>query len=113
MRWDAARAGRQCERLRRVAREAAMQSRRVWLPDLMEVAPFGEVIKTISCAIAEPDGGALPPGVDAVLIGPEGGFTEGELDSVDTRVSLSTNVLRVETAALTAAILLTQRNGQT
>ena len=41
------------------------------------------------------------------------GFTQGELDSVDRRVTLSANVLRVETAALTAAILLTQRHVQT
>ncbi|HEY4608568.1 MAG TPA: RsmE family RNA methyltransferase, partial [Ilumatobacteraceae bacterium] len=37
VRWDEARAGRQLERLRRVAREAAMQSRRVWLPEVCEV----------------------------------------------------------------------------
>ena len=47
-----------------------MQSR-VWLPELFDVVPFDEVIKTISCAIADPDGGALPPDVDTVLVGPE------------------------------------------
>jgi 16S rRNA U1498 N3-methylase RsmE len=64
------RAERQRERFRKVAREAAMQSR-VWLPELFDVVPFDEVIKTISCAIADPDGGALPPDVDTVLVGPE------------------------------------------
>ena len=113
VRWDAARAQRQRERLRKVAREAAMQSRRVWLPDLIDVAPFGQLIKAISCAIADPSGGALTPEIDTVLIGPEGGFTEGELLSVDRRVCLSANVLRVETAALTAAIFLTQRHDRT
>ena len=44
------------------------------------------------------------------IIGPEGGFTEGELNSVQRRVALSPNVLRVETAALAAAFLLTLRN---
>ena len=51
--------------------------------------------------------------VDTVLVGPEGGFTEGELGAVTRRVALSGNVLRVETAALTAAILLTQRHERT
>jgi 16S rRNA (uracil1498-N3)-methyltransferase len=113
VRWDAAKATRQRERLRNVARDAAMQSRRVWLPELVDVASFQEVINPISCAIADPTGGSLTPEIDTVLIGPEGGFTEGELNSVDTRVSLSSNVLRVETAALTAAVFLTQRNAET
>ncbi len=113
VRWDPARADRQRERLRRIAREAAMQSRRVWLPELFDVARFDEVIKSIRCAIADPEGTSIPADIDAILIGPEGGFTEGELDSVERRVTLSSNVLRVETAALTAAILLTQRHDET
>jgi 16S rRNA (uracil1498-N3)-methyltransferase len=112
VRWDAARAQRQRERLRRIAREASMQSRRVWLPELRDVVPFEEVIESMKCSIADPDGGDLAPGVEAVLIGPEGGFTEGELARVASRVCLSANVLRVETAALTAAVLLTQRHVQ-
>ena len=113
VRWEPARAHRQIERLRRVAREAAMQSRRLWLPVVLDVVTFGEAATTANCAIADPEGDELSADVDAVLIGPEGGFTEGELDAVATRVSLSANVLRVETAALTAAILLTQRNQST
>lgn len=110
VRWEPARTVRQRERLRKVAREAAMQSRRVWLPELLDVVSFAEVIETITCAIADPTGGPLTSDVDTILVGPEGGFTDGELESVDRRVSLASNVLRVETAALTAAVLLTQRN---
>jgi 16S rRNA (uracil1498-N3)-methyltransferase len=113
VRWDAARAERQRERLRKVAREASMQSRRVWLPELLDVVPFDEVIESMNCSIADPSGGDLAPDIDVVLVGPEGGFTEGELSAASSRVSLSANVLRVETAALTAAILLTQRHPQT
>ena len=40
--WDDDRARRQGERLRRVAREAAMQSRRVWLPEVLDVVPFAD-----------------------------------------------------------------------
>jgi 16S rRNA (uracil1498-N3)-methyltransferase len=110
VRWDAERARRQIDRMRRVAREAAMQSRRLWLPHMLDVVRFAEAASTASCAVAEPGGDALLAGVDTVLVGPEGGFTEGELGLVARRVTLSANVLRVETAALTAAILLTQRN---
>jgi 16S rRNA (uracil1498-N3)-methyltransferase len=113
VRWDPRRARLQLERLRRVAREAAMQSRRLWLPDVLGVVPFGEAAASPTCAIADPDGGDLGAEIDSVLVGPEGGFTESELDAVANRVSLSRNVLRVETAALTAAFLLTQRNQAT
>ena len=111
--WDESRRQRQLERLRRVAREAAMQSRRLWLPHVHDVLSFDEAIKSISCAIAHPDGEAMTADIDTVLIGPEGGFTEGELAAAAHRVTLSENVLRVETAALTAAILLTQRHERT
>jgi 16S rRNA (uracil1498-N3)-methyltransferase len=110
VRWDATRGARQLERWRRVAREAAMQSRRLWLPHLPDVVPFEETIKSINCAIADPDGGEIDAAVDTILVGPEGGFTDGELNAVGRRVRLSANVLRVETAALTAGFLLTQRH---
>jgi 16S rRNA (uracil1498-N3)-methyltransferase len=110
VRWDTGRAGRQMERMRRVAREAAMQSRRLWLPRVLDVMPFGEATMAPGCAIADPAGDALGDHVETVLVGPEGGFTEGELTSVASRVTLSRNVLRVETAALAAAFLLTQRH---
>ena len=110
VRWDAERARRQLERLRRVAREAAMQSRRLWLPEVLGVMPFADAATSAHCAIADPEGDALPAAVDALLVGPEGGFTDGELGVVACHVALSANVLRVETAALTAAILLTQRH---
>jgi 16S rRNA (uracil1498-N3)-methyltransferase len=110
VRWDAERANRQVSRLRRVAREAAMQSRRLWLPQILDVVAFADAASTMNCAIADPDGDELSAAVDTMLVGPEGGFTEAELAAVERRVSLAANVLRVETAALTAAILLTQRN---
>ncbi len=108
--WDAVRGRRQIERLRRVAREAAMQSRRLWLPEIVDVVPLAAAAEALDCAIADPDGDDLAAEVDTVLVGPEGGFTDAELDLVARRVSLSTNVLRVETAALVAALMLTQRH---
>ena len=111
VRWDAERSRRQGERLRRVAREAAMQSRRVWLPTILDVVPFAAAAVGQGRAIADPDGvDDLAGDVDTLLIGPEGGFADEELAIVARRVSLSTNVLRVETAALAAAIMLTLRH---
>ena len=43
VKWDAARAEKLLERLQRVAREAAMQSRRVWLPKVCGVTPLASV----------------------------------------------------------------------
>jgi RsmE family RNA methyltransferase len=113
VRWDDGRADRQMERLRRIARESAMQSRRVWLPRLLEVVPFEQAAASPTCAIADPDGGPLTDDIDTIMVGPEGGFTDGELESVPRRVTLSPSVLRVETAALAATILLTQRAQKT
>jgi 16S rRNA (uracil1498-N3)-methyltransferase len=110
VRWDAARAAKQVERFRRIAREAAMQSRRLWLPQVLDVVQFDEAKSSVSCAVADPDGGYLAADTDTLLIGPEGGFTEGELNSVSRLVALSPSVLRVETAALAAGFLLTLRN---
>jgi 16S rRNA (uracil1498-N3)-methyltransferase len=110
VRWDADRAARQLDRLRRVAREAAMQSRRVWLPRLLDPVDFGVAASIGRCALADPDGGRLGAEIDTVLVGPEGGFTPTEQGVVPNRVTLSAHVLRVETAALAAALLLTQRH---
>jgi 16S rRNA (uracil1498-N3)-methyltransferase len=41
-----------------------------------------------------------------VLIGPEGGWTDRELNAVPTHVRLGPHVLRAETAALAAGVLL-------
>jgi RsmE family RNA methyltransferase len=41
-----------------------------------------------------------------VAIGPEGGWTEHELDLAADRVTLGDRVLRVETAAVTAGVHL-------
>lgn len=113
VRWDEIRAQRQVERLGRIVRESAMQSRRVWLPQLLDVVPFEKAAASSTYAIADPDGGPLTNDIDTIMVGPEGGFTDGELESVPRRVRLSPSVLRVETAALAAAILLTQRAQKT
>jgi 16S rRNA (uracil1498-N3)-methyltransferase len=112
VRWDEARAPRQLERLRSVARLAAMQSRRVWLPSLEGPVPFsvltagGGTGELAGLAIADPDGGPLTLATPTVLIGPEGGWSEDELAAVPARACLGPHVLRAETAAVAAGVLL-------
>jgi 16S rRNA (uracil1498-N3)-methyltransferase len=104
VRWKGERADKHLERLRRVAVEASMQSRRVWLPEITGPVPVLDVVR--SAAIAEPGGERLGPGVTTVAIGPEGGWSPAELAAAGSRVSLGDQILRVETAAVAAAVLM-------
>jgi 16S rRNA (uracil1498-N3)-methyltransferase len=104
------RAAAQHRRWEKVAREAAMQSRRVWLPAVEPVTPFATAVGASPVAVAE-QGGAPPSlAFPAVLVGPEGGWSEAELALADAagaaRVGLGPTVLRAETAALAVAVLL-------
>lgn len=114
VRWDASRRRRAGQRLRAVARAAAMQSRRVWLPAVEDVEPFS------AYALAGNGGGGAPavamaaPGgppptlhIPTVLIGPEGGWSPAEEGSGLPTVGLGPGVLRSETAAVVAGCLLT------
>lgn len=101
---------RRGEKLRRVALEAAAQCRRVWLPRVhdpveLEVAAR-ELSKLGQLAFAEPGGTAPSPDLAAILIGPEGGWTPDELAIAPCLVRLSDAILRVETAAITSAVIL-------
>lgn len=111
VRWTGEQAAAHVERWGRVAREAAMQSRRTWLPEIAPVATFAELVGRPGTALAAPGGG--PPSPTAhrlVLVGPEGGWSDGELAAADAagrpRVRLGPHVLRAETAAMAAAALL-------
>jgi 16S rRNA (uracil1498-N3)-methyltransferase len=106
VRWDPDKAGRNLERLRRVALEAAMQSRRTWLPEVAEVATFDEVVALPGAAGADLDGAA--PGLDrpVLLVGPEGGWSPAERAALPRAMGLGPAVLRAETAAITGAALL-------
>lgn len=104
VRWEGERGERQLERLRRIAAEAAMQSRRVWLPTVTGPLPASAVLP--GAVVAEPDGRPLAGSDSVVAIGPEGGWSAAELALAAGRVSLGPNILRVETAAIVAATLM-------
>jgi 16S rRNA (uracil1498-N3)-methyltransferase len=121
-RWDTGGGSeRQMERLREVARLAAMQSRRCWLPSVEGPVEFSKLVGAVDgagaeagagavaragIALAVPDGAPLTLATPTVLIGPEGGWTESELSAVSHHVGLGPHVLRAETAALAAGVLL-------
>jgi 16S rRNA (uracil1498-N3)-methyltransferase len=111
VRWDDAKADRAVERLSAVARGAAMQSHRWWLPEVTPVATFAQV--AVAPAVLAERGGRAPSGTDfCVLVGPEGGWSDAERDVPLERVEFGRNVMRAETAAIAVgAIVVALREG--
>lgn len=109
VRWDEPKAVRNLERLRRVAREAAMQSRRVWLPAIEALTALDAV--RASAVLADRAGQEIAPTHTMVLVGPEGGWTDAERRRRDA-VRLGDHVLRSETAAIVAATRLAAVHGR-
>ncbi len=108
VRWEGERARRQLARLRRVAREAGAQSRRAVLPEVHGVTGLGEVEALLApTPLALAQRGGVPPSLawPAVAVGPEGGWDPAELAGRPV-VGLGRGVLRTETAAVAAGILL-------
>jgi 16S rRNA (uracil1498-N3)-methyltransferase len=115
LRWDAPRARRAVDRLRAVAREAAMQSRRARVPEIDGVCDLAALGGRTDLVVADRDGAAaaaLPrpaPGAEwTVLVGPEGGLAPEELDFLASRprMSLGPHVLRAATAPIAAVAVL-------
>ena len=109
VRWDADRASKHLGKLRRVAVEAIQQSRSVWLPDIVGPQPSEVVLR--GAVAAEPGGRELAVDDFDVAIGPEGGWSRAELSLAIDLVSIGSTVLRVETAALAAAVRLVAHAG--
>ena len=108
VRWEQAKAARLAERWRRVAREAVMQCRRLWLPRVEPVRAFAD-LDLAHAVLAMVGGRPLAPGENFVLVGPEGGWSDAELARVAGQVGLGPHVLRAETAAIAAASVLGAR----
>ena len=108
VRWDEVKTARLAERWRRVAREAVMQCRRLWLPHVEPVRDFGD-LDLGGAALAVSEGRILAAGENFVLVGPEGGWTEAELAAADRHVCLGPHIMRAETAAIAAAAVLGAR----
>ena len=107
VRWDGARARKHGDRLDKVAREAAMQSRRVWLPQVGPAVPLSDVLATVDgVAFADFAGEAPSLARPALLVGPAGGWSEAAAAAAPASVTLGPTVLRAETAAVAAGVLL-------
>ena len=112
VRWTGDRAVGPVARLRRVAREAAMQSRRAWLPVVEEPSTFDDAAARRGAALAVAGGDRPSLDRPVVLVGPEGGWDADELATGLPTVGLGPNVLRTETAAVVAgALLVALRSG--
>lgn len=104
--WDKQRLAKKLAKLETVARQACMQARRLQIPEVSGVYSIGEAHSMRpDAAIADPD--ACRPAFETttILIGPEGGFTSQEIQSVPT-VVLPGHILRAETGAVVAGALL-------
>jgi 16S rRNA (uracil1498-N3)-methyltransferase len=122
-RWDEAKAGAQTRRLGAIARQAAEQSRRAWLPEIEPPATIDSLDLPEPSLVLEAGarlriGAALPPKAPeqvGLVVGPEGGLTREELDALAVRgavaASLGRLILRTETAALAAVAVLSFRYG--
>ncbi|HET7489212.1 MAG TPA: RsmE family RNA methyltransferase [Acidimicrobiales bacterium] len=114
VRWDGAKEAANLERWRRVARQAAMQCRRARLPEVSGVPPFAEEAAAAGGfgALAAPGGPPPTVALRMLLVGPEGGWADEELACGLPVCGLGPTVLRAETAALAAGVLLCGlRNG--
>ncbi len=113
VRWAPERAERAVQRLLTVARTAAAQSRRVWLPDVTPPAALGAVIaaEAPAVALATPSGEPPSLALPCVLVGPEGGWSPAEDAFGLPGVRLGPGILRTETAAVAAGVLLAALRG--
>jgi 16S rRNA (uracil1498-N3)-methyltransferase len=109
VRWTGARGATAVERLRRVAREAAAQCRRVWLPEVADTVRFAD-LRALGGAeevvLAQLSGDRPTLAQRVVAVGPEGGWSSDELGSGLPTVGFGLSVLRAETAAVTAGALM-------
>jgi 16S rRNA (uracil1498-N3)-methyltransferase len=109
VRWSGARGKATVEKLRRVAREAAAQCRRVWLPEIADTVRFSELRDLGGdgqVVLAQLSGDRPSMRQHVVAVGPEGGWSSDELASGLPTVGFGLSVLRAETAAVTAGALL-------
>lgn len=113
------------DRLRAQMIEAAEQCERTALPDIAPLAkldrllaewPEGRLLYFCDERGGAPIGSALKPGPGALLIGPEGGFTDEENAAIRAHpsavpVSLGPRILRADTAAVAAMAVWMDANG--
>ena len=137
-RWDPPKRGQMAGRWATIAREAAKQSRRAWLPRVVGPVAAAEAALMVrglqgrglalladeasttrlSAVLRAPEAAFAATLHDefAVIVGPEGGLTGGEHAAFTlagaVAFSLGPQILRTETAALAAAALVLHHAGR-
>lgn len=104
VRWDEQRRAKNLDRLQRIAREAVMQSRRIWMPSVAYTS-FRSAIDD-GATVAHFGAAPLDESHRFVLVGPEGGWSSFELGLSASKADLSSGVLRAETAVIAAVALM-------
>jgi 16S rRNA (uracil1498-N3)-methyltransferase len=124
VRWEGARGEKALGRWRSTAREAAKQSRRAWVPGVAPLASTADVaalLRAAALAVVLHEDATAPlataevaeAGDIVVVVGPEGGITEAELDAFAAApYRLGRSVLRTSTAGVAAAALLLSRTSR-
>ena len=109
---------RKLDRLRAIAREAAEQSERGVVPPVHAPNPLVKALTPASVLLYERHEGLRLGELDRparVVIGPEGGFSEAELQAARTAgataAGLGPRILRSETVAVAAAAVILSRTG--
>jgi 16S rRNA (uracil1498-N3)-methyltransferase len=120
VRWEPARADRVLERLRAIAREAAMQSRRARVPVVSPPTDLAVIAARPGLVVADLGGAPADalsnPGSGGwtLVVGPEGGFDERDRALLGSApiLGLGPNVLRATTAPVAAVAVLMARATQ-
>jgi 16S rRNA (uracil1498-N3)-methyltransferase len=123
-RWKGDRAEKSLAKWRTAAREAAKQARRPWFPTVADLATTDDVVELLSRAsvrvvLHEAASGPLADvpvpgrGEIVVVVGPEGGITDEELDAFAAvgaePLRMGSSVLRSSTAGVAAVAALLAR----
>jgi 16S rRNA (uracil1498-N3)-methyltransferase len=122
--WRGERAAKSLAKWRSTAREAAKQSRRAWFPtvaEMMSTAAVVDLLRDAALAVVLHEAATTPladlevpaAGDVVVVVGPEGGISDEELDAFASvgaePVRLGRSVLRTSTAGVAAAAALLSR----
>lgn len=119
VRWDAQKETKNLDRWRKILREAAKQSIRAYIPELRPLInndELAQLAKESQVVLLDPTAPVKMSDADFddaeifLVVGPEGGFSEKELDTFSAsgaqRISLGAEILRTSTAGAAALAAL-------